>query len=109
MFQNIFHNLLPQTVQRSASDRAWWFRYVFFPDLRLLLRQLVATVPDHQRPEKLQKHLTKYSKRSDAQRCKYVPELLPQLVRVTRADVEHAREGERVAAVSVLSTKDLHG
>ena len=38
-----------------------------------------------------------------------LPELLSQLVRVTRADVKHAREGERVAAVSVLSTKDLHG
>ena len=38
-----------------------------------------------------------------------LPELLSQFVRVTRADVKHAREGERVAAVSVLSTKDLHG
>ena len=36
-----------------------------------------------------------------------VPELLSQLVRVTRADVEYAREWERVAAVGVLSTEDL--
>ena len=36
-----------------------------------------------------------------------VPELLSQLVRVTRSDVEYAREGERVASVGVLSTEDL--
>ena len=38
-----------------------------------------------------------------------LPELLSQLVRVTRSDVEYAREGERVAAVGVLSTEDLSG
>ena len=53
-------------LQRCASDRAWRFLNVMLPDLRLLLRQQVATGPA---AGKLQKYLTKYSERSDAQRC----------------------------------------
>ena len=38
-----------------------------------------------------------------------VPELLSQFVCVTRVDVKHAGEGERVAAVGVFPTKYLYG